>query len=353
MRLTLLIPELIWPEPADTQTLDGLRLPALGTLLARGSEAREEAADNSSDALIARAFKLSEDIPYAPLRLLGEGGTPGDAHWACADPVHLRLHQERLILADGRTLDVAEEEASQIIASLNAHFADAGTFHAAAADRWYLRLAQPTDFSAPSLSTMAGRRVERQLPEDAGTAWLRKLLNEAQMLLHMHPVNARREESGRMAINSLWLWGPGCVPANLPASYATARADHPLARGLALATGADCGSAPPSLAALLSELDAGQADAAAGDVLVVLDDLLRAVQYEDPDAWRDRILRLESDWFAPLAAEIRRGRIELDLRSSTIYGLLSWHISRGDLWRFWRRAVTMGSIARRLSGSPQ
>ncbi len=353
MRLTLLIPELIWPEPADTQTLDGLSLPALGTLLARGSEVREEAADNSSDALIARAFKLSEDVPYAPLRLLGEGGTPGDAHWACADPVHLRLHQERLILADGRTLEVAEEEASQIIASLNAHFADAGTFHAAAADRWYLRLAQPTDFSAPSLSTMAGRRVERQLPEDAGTAWLRKLLNEAQMLLHMHPVNARREESGRMAINSLWLWGPGCVPANLPASYGTVRTDHPFARGLALATGADCGSAPPSLAALLSELGARQADAAAGDVLVVLDDLLRAVQYEDPDAWRDRILRLESDWFAPLAAEIRRGRIELDLRSSTIYGLLSWHIGRGDLWRFWRRAVTMGSIARRLSGSPR
>lgn len=359
MRLTLLIPELIWPEPADAQTLDGLCLPALGTLLARADERRDEASDNSSDALIAHAFRLSEDVPYAPLRLLGEGGTPGDAHWACADPVHLRLHQERLILADGRTLGVADEEAREIIASLNAHFADAGTFHAAAADRWYLRLAQPTEFSAPSLSTMAGRRVERQLPEDAGTAWLRKLLNEAQMLLHMHPVNARREESGRMAINSLWLWGPGCVPGNLPASYGRVRTNHPFARGLALACGADCGSAPASLAALLAEPGARQAatgpsaDAPSGDVLVVLDDLLRAVQYEDPDAWRDGIQRLETDWFAPLAAEIRRGRLTLDLHSSTIYGLLSWHIGRRDLWRFWRRAATVGGIARRLSGTPK
>ena len=35
MRLTLLIPELIWPEPGDRQTLDSLATPALGALLAR------------------------------------------------------------------------------------------------------------------------------------------------------------------------------------------------------------------------------------------------------------------------------------------------------------------------------
>ena len=91
MRLTLLIPELIWPEPGDRQTLDSLATPALGALLARGRECVEAATDNSADALIAAAFGLTDNVPYAPLRLLGEGHDPGTHHWACADPSALRV----------------------------------------------------------------------------------------------------------------------------------------------------------------------------------------------------------------------------------------------------------------------
>jgi hypothetical protein len=342
MRLTLLIPELIWPEPADRQTLDDLDLPALGTLLARGREHRQKLADDSSDALIARAFGLADEVPYAPLRLLGEGINPGEHHWACADPVHLRLHQERLILADGRAIDVEHAEATQLVAALNEYFADAGEFCAASADRWYLRLAEPAGFRTAPLSAMAGRRVDRLLPEEAGTVWLRRLLNEAQMLLHTHPANAVRETQGRMTINSLWLWGPGSLPKGLPKTWATVGADHPLARGLARATGADNIAVPDSLAALMSSPQTGP-------TLVLLEDLLHAVQYEDPDVWRAAIHRLEADWFAPLVAAIRAGRIELDLRCSTVYGLLDWQCRRADLWRLWRRPVSVGSVAARLA----
>lgn len=352
MRLTLLIPELIWPEPGDAAALGDLNCPALATLLARGcfsrSTADDAALDATFDLAVARCFGLNRAVPYAALRLLGEAETnvqPGEHHWACADPVHLRFHHERLILADGATIGIDGSEAGQLTQALNAHFADVGVFHAAAPDRWYLRLAEAADFLTPPLSAMAGRRVEQQLPEEARTAWLRKLLNEAQMLLHSHAANEARADAGRLTINSLWLWGPGALPQGLKAEFDQVWASHPLARGLAHCAGIACHDTPASLAALLAESPADSRP------LVVIDDLLAAVQYEDAEAWRTGMLRLETDWFAPLAAAVRAGRVRLDLHASTIYGQLSWQLGRGDMWRLWKRPQPLQVLASLLVNS--
>ena len=78
----------------------------------------------------------------------------------------------------------------------------------------------------------------------------------------------------------------------------------------------------------------------------MIEDLLRAVQYEDSDAWQQGIRDLEARWFAPLAAAVRSGRVELDLQSSTIYGLLGWQVRRGDLWRVWQRRQPSAPLPR-------
>lgn len=348
MRLTLLIPELIWPEPGDAETFAGLACPALATLLARGRRTdatRRPDAAATFDAAVARAFGLDRGVPYAALRLLGEGIDPGEHHWTCADPVHLRLHQERLILADGSRIDIAMAEAETLTGELNRYFGDIGEFRAAAPERWYLRLSAAADFETPPLSAMAGRRVDRQLPEEGRTVWLRKLLNEAQMLLHGHAVNETRADGGRMTINSLWLWGPGALPRGLESDWRAVCSDHPLARGLARCAGVPAHAAPAGLAALEKQVGGD------GKVLVTLEPLLRAVQYEDSDAWRAGLEQLERDWFAPLASAIRRGRVDLDLRASTIYGEPHWQVGRGDLWKFWQRPQPLQALAQSLAAA--
>ena len=98
MHLTLLVPELIWPEPADQFTLGKLAAPGLEWLLAHARLDRQprRAFENS----LAECCDLS-DAPFGALRLLGEGlAGAADGHWLCADPVHLRFHQERIVLAD-------------------------------------------------------------------------------------------------------------------------------------------------------------------------------------------------------------------------------------------------------------
>jgi hypothetical protein len=103
--------------------------------------------------------------PFGALRLLGEsnGDAARDGHWLCADPVHLRFHHERIILADAGAFDLDDDEARSLAGALNETFADVGVFHVATARRWYLRLHQAVDHPVEPLTAMAGRRIDGEL----------------------------------------------------------------------------------------------------------------------------------------------------------------------------------------------
>ena len=232
MDLTLFIPELLWPEPADKLTLDSVDTPALNWLLGRNQvDVLPFVAPETS---LARCFGYRNRIPYGALRQAGEMAsqvnTISQTEWICADPVHLRFHQERIILADAGAFEITEDEAFSLIAGLNQHFGEVGEFHAATPRRWYLRLNQPCDLDTQPLSQVAGRRMDGELQNHGQmTRWL----NEVQMYLHTHPINQAREAQGLPSINSLWLWGCGQVdaPSHRKNLFDRVGANTPLGRG--------------------------------------------------------------------------------------------------------------------------
>jgi len=349
MQLTLLVPELIWPEPDDRDTLDALACPALSTLIARSRFVRRP--PQSLEATLTDAFDLAEGAPYGAFRLLGEDlapdGVAADACWVCADPVHLRFQQDRLILADSGTFGIEVDEAQVLAGELNRYFPDIGRFHVATAERWYLQLAANAHLErldVPPLSAIAGRRVEQLLPPTPQTARLRQLLNEAQMVLHGHPANAARESAGRMPINSLWLWGAGALPHGMASTFDGVWSGNPLALGLGRAAGVPTHAVPGDAAALLASV------APETSHLVVIEDLLGPVQYQDGDAYRAALLALEERWFAPLRKALLAGKItRLRLETSTAYGALAWESGRSDQWKLWRRAQPLAAIAQNLA----
>ena len=352
MQLTLIIPELIWPEPDDRDTLDTLACPALNTVLVRSRLLRRP--PQSLEATLTDAFGLPEGAPYAPLRLLGESAGPavpaagaGDPCWLCADPVHLRFHQERLILADSGSFGIDRAEAAAIVDDLNRHFSGIGHFHVAAPDRWYLQLLASSPlgaFNVPPLSAIAGRSVEQQLPDSTPARALRQLLNEAQMLLHAHPANAAREQAGRLPINSLWLWGAGTLPVIAEKVFDGVWSAQPLAIGLGCAVGAPTRPAPHHADELLSVA------ASASRQLVVLDDLLGPVQYENGEAYGAALRALETRWFVPVQKALAAGKLtQLRIEASTAYGALTWESHRSDQWKLWRRAQPLSKIAHSLA----
>ena len=349
VHLTLLVPELIWPEPADQHALGNLAAPGLEWLLGRARSERR--ARRPFETSLADSFGLTAP-PFGALRLLGEGFEEArSGHWLCADPVHLRFHQERIILADAGAFELDDEEALAIIESLNVEFADIGQFHAASAKRWYLRLnAIPqgnffqgavNHVSAP-ISAVAGRRVDSELPK--GDSTLTRWLNEVQMFLHGHPVNERRQAEGKPAVNSMWLWGSGELGGTTlaPATkFSSLWTDNPLATGLARSLEMPLHAPVENLSTVL--LQGGDSP------LLVVDQLLQCVLYENGDGWRQAFEKLEIDCFMPLKNALGSKVDRIDLIAPTIYGQLHYTLTAGERWKFWKKGQPVAAIARQLA----
>jgi hypothetical protein len=326
MNCHLLVSNLFWPASAGNEPYSGLALPALETVLARGRGVRTAGA--SLERWLAAEYRLPDGLPLAPFSLRGDGGEPGRDCWMRADPVHLKLHGDRLILAEESRLAVTPDEAREFVAVLNPHFTAEGiTFVVLRPQRWYLRTASEPRLRTTPTSEAAGRSIEPLMPDgDDGARW-RRIINEAQMLLHQHPCNEARERRGQLAVNSVWLWGVG-RDRSVTAPYDALWADHPLAAGLAAAGG---GAARPLPASGDSLLEARRG----GTQLVV--QTLPATAYGDLADWRDAVAMLERLWIAPLLLGLRNASLD----SLTLHGLgpdygYTSSLTGRDRLRFWR-----------------
>lgn len=342
MHLTLLVPELIWPEPGDQLTLGKLATPGFEWLEGRSAFVRSTALPVEKCA--GQLFGMPE-VALAELRLAGEEMQPATGGaWLCADPVHLRFHHERIVLADAGAFEIDTDEAAALVAALNAEFADIGVFHAATPRRWYLRLHAAVDHPAAPLSAVAGRRMDSELTDK--TSPLYRWLNEVQMFLHGHPVNTARAAQGKPAVNSLWLWGNGQASTTLPNRFDTVWSNDPLLLGAGKLAGARCHTRPDSLASVLRE--------GGGNSLVHIDTLLPTVLYENTEAWRQGFAALESGFFAPLAGRPGKAIHQLDIVAPTIYGQLRWTLPKGERWKFWKKGRSPAALATTLAeGQPQ
>ena len=191
----------------------GARATGLELLLARGRASHSE--PRSLEGWLKEAFGLQDHgMPAGALTLAASGRDAGGECWGRADPIHLRLLRDRLIVVPGDAFALSAEEAGALTTALNRHFAGSLVFEPVQAHRWCVRLERGFAFDAGSPLDVAGRDVDLALRiggED-GRRWS-QLVNEIQMLLHAHSVNQAREARGEPAVNSVWLWGVGTAPA--------------------------------------------------------------------------------------------------------------------------------------------
>ncbi len=340
MRLHLTVPGLLWSAESLREATRDLDLPALSTLLGRG-EHRLAAAQGLTD-WIARTFALGDDeMPWGALRRLGETDfAPGDGVWLCADPVHLRFARDTLVLADARELAIAPDEARALVESLNTHFADVGRFGVADPARWYLCLPAAPALRTQPLERVLGRSFEPFLPHGPDATRWRALLNEAQMLLHGHPVNVAREARGQPAINSLWFWGAGSLSAMQAPPFGAVCSDIPLVIGAARAASLACAPLPGR----------APATAPAQGMLAVIDTLQGAAAWRDLSSWRGALAQLEREWFAPLLGALHAGGLrELTLAAPGDEATLELVVTAHDRWKLWRRPLALRDLAGELS----
>lgn len=267
------------------------------------------------------------DVPVAPLSAAFDG--LGGGCWLRADPVHLRLQRDHMVLLPEVGIDAAE--AGQLCAALNEHFAGQGmAFFAPHPQRWYVRTGSLPDIETVPLSLAAGRNVRDLLPGGRDAAHWRRVFNEIQMLLHAHPVNEAREMRGELPVNSLWLWGGGCDTGMAPQKNCDyASSDEPLAGMLAAAAGV-----------AFAEWQGHWCGAKNGDSqLLVCTGLRSALRRGDLDAWRTALQAFETGYAQPLWRALRAGKIS-QLQVDVLGGNHARRVllTRADTWAFWRRA---------------
>jgi len=326
MHVQLLVPDLI-NAVADLRL--EARLEAAEILLAKGR--RTATSTVFTEDWLAARYEL-EQPSLAAFSLLGDGGNPGDGLWLRADPVHLRVDRDTLVLADTAVFSLDMDEATALVVSLNAHFAPGLEIHAPYPQRWYAHLQTPAKSRFQPIAVARGQPITAQLPRgEDGMHW-HALMNEVQMLLHEHPVNQAREARGELPVNSIWLWGEGTTHVADKRPFQNVLSNDAVARGLCLASGAGVSPVPADAAAWLAGAPG------TGTTLIVLDALRAPAAYQEAEAWQNAARKLEHDWFAPLLAALRAGRIGmLTLNLPADKGGIAAETVRLDLNRFWRR----------------
>ena len=312
------------------------RMPALELLLARSRESHAQAEDLAS--WLAGMFEVDEPLPAGALTALADGLPQDDGFWVRADPVHLQLLRDRLILVPAAGFALSREEAERFCADLNRHFQGTLVLHATRAERWCARLERDLKIEARCPLDMAGRDIQASMPRGVAAGSVHAIANEAQILLHAHPLNEAREARGEVAVNSLWLWGPGRLPAHVKAPWHAVLSDDPLGLGLARIAGVRAASLPADGKTWLERAPED------GRFLIVLDALRAPLALSQSAEYGARLNELERRWFAPLLAALRSGRIGMVTVHVPDAGA-SFESIRGDLRRFWRRPKAIGHYA--------
>lgn len=216
--MELILPGALWPNPNATAFAPIESHPTLARWL--GKSVRTPHARSYQEIVADRIGVPAHTT--AELRWRGEAldrartiapfsADSGTIH--CADPLHLYLARDHLVVTELGETAPHREEAEQLAAELTALIRTEwpqAALRVATPTRWYLT-GIPSDACANTtftpLAEASSRPYAEVLPHGAhARAWLRRM-NEWQVFLANHPINRAREQQGLPPINALWLWG--------------------------------------------------------------------------------------------------------------------------------------------------
>ena len=299
-----------------------LRLARLEKWLARAEVSQHPGA--SADEWLAQACGLEEPLPHAAIALAGEGA-PAEGLWMHADPVHLHVQRDGLVLHPPALLELTRPEAEVLVAALQDLFRDDGLrFALHAPDRWYVRVPQGEVPLTTPLERALGADIFGLLPQGQGRLNWRSALTEAQMLLSAQEVNSHRAARGQPEANSVWFWGPGQSPGTLRSPFERFFAASAFASGVAHLAGKPVATVPQAPGAVKT--------ADRSPTLVVLDTLGPPYYRRDLGAWRAAAEALDELWLGAMPELLSAfGSVRIVLTGPE--GSLDARVSSGARWK--------------------
>ena len=227
----LMIPHASALDEAARHAFSSLALPNLAALLARLSPAETWGSDEFSPEPphhLALAALHGQTEPSAAAWSLGAGP---ELSWALLSPVHLAVGTDGVDVLPPAALRLSESDAARFAAVLHELWPESQGWQWRLLDatHWALGHADALDeLQAASIERAAGRPIEPWLPQ---SRVLRRWQNEAQMLLHEHPLNVERDARGEHPVNSVWIGDIGRSNGKPVDVTVDARLTEPLLNG--------------------------------------------------------------------------------------------------------------------------
>lgn len=335
--LTLYIPGLF--NPQENGKTQGGALRALETLLSRAEVIDRGFPPGYEEGLFA-LFNLvkqeNTDLPIAAVTRMFDMGVIDNDWWLRADPVHLSLDRDRLILADAQKLEITREEAGLLVAEIMEVFAaDGWLLKAPHPERWYLKPTRAPKLTTSSLSQVVGHDIRGFLPRGPDDKAWHTILNEIQILLHTATVNVEREKAGKLPVNSLWFWGSGRLPRIAPVTWTRVWSNEPMSLSLAKLSGTPGAGLPDDYAGWRKQAEK------TGEYLVVLDEAHEAILYNDATRLQEILHKLETNWMVPLLHDLKSGAI--DRATLMTDAGVNFTLTSQQARRWWRRRRSLAS----------
>lgn len=313
---------------------------AVSTWINTLSKTRCRTSKNSFNDVIRALFNIAEDVdlPSAILTLIANEKFDPSLYYMHADPVFLRADMDHAVLTSSTDLDIQEEDASLLCNALNDHFEQEGLiFFKLNKDQWFVSSKNKIKLQTTSLVDATGRNINFILPSGEDSSHWKSILTEAQMLMHLHAVNEKRESSGLLTINSLWFHGSGDVESVGANSMAAKRIDsicsnHDMMSGLAKQFKSDHLKIPDSVNDYLDYLLSCKQGAVN---IFHLSELEHLTNYTDTGLWAQQLEKTLDTWIYPILKMANKNKIKVTLYSCNKN---EYQFSTYDYLKLWRKS---------------
>ena len=129
----------------------------------------------------------------------------------CCNFVTLQASHNDMVMKDYTADHLSSEESINYLNALQTQISDFGvTFYPGAGPHNIMVMnSKPFTIRLTSPNELIGEGIRKFMPVDAEFKDLIYIINQAQIILHNHPVNKKRKLESLDYANSIWLWGNG------------------------------------------------------------------------------------------------------------------------------------------------
>ena len=330
--LKIIVPGICGPL-AEIDSLKNNRL--LNSWIKALSKAQCRPSESSFNEVVASIFKLNTtaDIPSACFTLMANDMFDPSLHYMHADPVHLRADMDQAVLTSSADLNIKNDESISLCERLNQHFMQDGlTFFLLNKDQWFVSSKDKIALSTTPLVDATGRNVNFIFPAGKDSVYWKKMLTEAQMLMHSHEVNTVRESAGLLSINSLWFHGCGEMKVIDNCEVSSLCSDHDMLKGLAGQLKCDHMKTPDFVNDYLDYLLSCKN---ASLNVLHLAELEHLTNYTDTSLWLEQLAQILEFWIYPILKHANKNNMRVILNSCNER---EYTFSNYDFLKFWRKS---------------